>query len=210
MKKQGIEMVLARNQFYWENYQKICTVLILLVVLNFLLLGFIYYQYKTPPAPKYFATQPDGVPIQIVPLNIPYQTDDFVLEWAKNAVVNIYSLDFVNYRKTLQDDTIYFTWRGHKDFLLAYKASNNLDAVKEKKQVVSVVITGPGKINFSGQEAAELPYSWKLTLPATFVYQNSENDIIRQTGLISMIIERDSTLRHPEGIAISQLVFEAQ
>lgn len=208
MAKQGAEAVLVRNQFYWENYQKIATVVVLLCLINLLLLGLIIYLHKTPPTPKYFATTPDGVPIQIVPLNQPYQKPEFVLDWAKKAVIDIYGLDFVNYRKTLQDDSIYFTWRGHAEFLTAFKASNNLEAVKEKKQVVSLDITGPGKINYAGQRSPEKAYSWELTLPATLTYQNSENEVIKQKGNILMTVERDSTLRHPDGIAISQLVFE--
>lgn len=205
----GIEAVLKRDEFYWENYQKLCVAIVLLLSLIVGLLGFILYQYKTPPAPKYFATSPDGVPIVIVPLNIPYQTPEFVLEWAKKAVVAIYAFDFMNYRKVLQDDDIYFTWVGHANFLNAYKASNNLEAVKTKKQVVSVEITGPGKILFSGFRRSEYIYSWELTFPGTFTYQNSENDIVKQSGNFLVTIERDSTLRHPEGIAIAQLVFEA-
>lgn len=209
MADEGLESVLKRNQFYWENYQKICVVLVLEILLMIVMMGFIFYQHVTPRAPKYFATYPDGRPIEIVPLNQPLQTSDFILEWAAKAVVSIYTLDFLNYRKTLQDDSVYFTWQGHANFLNAYKASNNLEAVKDKKQVVSAEVTGPGKIVFEGIRPPNPAYSWDLTLPTTFTYQNSENEVIKQSGIIYMTVQRDSTLRHPEGIAISQLVFEA-
>jgi intracellular multiplication protein IcmL len=208
-KQSGFEAVLKRNQYYWECYQEICLAIVLMLVFIFGLIGFIWYLHSTPPAPKYFATSPDGVPIEIVPLNIPLQTPEYVLEWAKKAVISIYALDFITFRKTLQDDDIYFTWLGHVNFLRAYKISNNLEAVKAKKQVVSVEVTGPGQIKYQGQRTSDMPYSWDLTIPATFTYQNSENDVVKQSGNFVMTIVRDSTLRHPDGIAISQLVFIA-
>ncbi len=183
--------------------------MILLLLLTFMLFGFILYLYKTPVKPKYFATTPDGVPIKLVPYNMPFQTDDFVMNWAKNIVVPIYSMDFLTYRKTLQDNAQYFTWLGHANFLAGLKASNNLEAVKTKKQVVSVEVTGPVTLRFSGQRDSDQPYSWDVSFPATFTYQNSLNDIIKQSGTFYMTIVRDSTLRYPDGIAISQIIFEA-
>lgn len=209
MAASGLEIIVKRNEFYRSNYKVISMIIVLQFLIIFGLIGFIYYKYHTRPAPIYFATTPDGIPIQIVPLVEPYVTDDFVLDWAKKAVVSIYSLDFLTYRKTLQDNSVYFTWIGHAQFLNAYKASNNLEAVREKRQVVSAEITGPGKILYSGVVAGE-PYTWRLMLPVTFTYQNSENEIIKQSGDALLVIQRDSTLRHPEGIAINQLIFEAR
>lgn len=207
--KHGAELVLIRNQFYWEGYKKIVVIMILLLLLTFMLFGFIIYLYKTPVKPKYFATTPDGVPIKIVPYNLPYQTNDFVMNWAKKVVVSIYSFDFLTYRKTLQDNAQYFTWLGHANFLTGIKASNNLEAVKAKKQVVSVEVTGPVTLRFAGLRDSDQPYSWDLSFPATFTYQNSVNDIVKQAGTFYMTIVRDSTLRYPDGIAISTIVFEA-
>lgn len=209
MEKSAFEAVIVRNQYYVSVYKQLVFIVVLMLILILGLIGFNMYLYSTPPAPKYFATGPDGVPIEIVPLNRPLQTNDFVLEWAKKAVTDIYSLDFLTYRKSLQDSDIYFTWMGFANFLNAYKASNNLEAVKEKKQVVSVQITGPGQVTFSGQRSSDQPYIWDLNIPATFTYQNSKADIVTQNGNFILTISRDSTLRHPNGIAISQLVFQA-
>lgn len=205
----GIELVLTRNQYYWENYRQIALICFGSFLLMFGMVGFIIYLANTPPSPKYFATTPDGAPIEIVPLNRPYKTPEFVLDWAKKAVTQIYSLDFLTYRKTLQNNAIFFTWMGFANFLRAYKASNNLEAVKEKKQVVSVEITGPGQVVFAGQRSSDEPYTWDLNIPATFTYQNSKEDVVKQSGVFLITVSRTSTLVHDNGIAISQLVFRA-
>jgi intracellular multiplication protein IcmL len=207
--KQGLEHIIIRNQFYYQNYRGIVLTMLLLFVILFGLLGFALYQRLTPPKPLYFATSPDGRPIPIIPLRESLYTPDFVLEWAKKAVIATYSLDFVTYRQSLQEAQAYFTWKGHADFMEAYRQSNNLEAVKNRKQVVSAEIRGPGQVLSNGLNENGI-YAWKLTIPITFVYENSENELIRQVGTALLTIERDSLLRHAEGIAISQLVFQAQ
>src|SRR5262249_52514781 len=104
---------------------------------------------------------------------------------------------------------LYFTWQGHMDFMEAYRISNNLEAVRERKQVVSAEIRGDGQVTSEGLTAEGI-YTWNLIIPVTFVYQNSEGEVIRQIGRTVLKIERDSLLRHPDGIAIAQLVFNAE
>jgi hypothetical protein len=133
-----------------------------------------------------------------------------VLKWASKAVIAIYSLDYVTWRATLQDAEDYFTPKGYQDFLKALKASTNLEAVKSKKATVSITVTGDPKLTRQGQLSLEVPYSWDIQLPVTLVYQNSANEVINQVGTILMQVERASLLRYKEGVAIAQIVLQAQ
>lgn len=206
----GLALVLRRNQHYWEAYQKLALYVVLLILLVLLLMGFALYQRLSYPKPRYFATTPDGRPIPIVPLVEAYQSTDFVLNWAKNAVLDIYSLDFVTWRKSLQDIAVYFTLKGYADFMVALQDSTNLEAIKAKKQVVTAEATGPLVLIRQGIYRTDAAiYSWDIQMPIKITYQNSENEIIVQTGTIIMQVSRDSTLRHPEGLAIQQLVLQA-
>lgn len=209
MTLEGLEHVLTRNRFYYENYQKLALAVFLLIFLSLLLAGFAIYQRVTNPRPLYFPTTPDGRPIPIIPLNQPLYKSDFVLEWAKKAVVAIYSLDFISFRQSLQEAQVYFTWGGHQDFMEAYRLSNNLEAVKVNKQVVSAEIQGPGQVIKEGYTPEGI-YFWALAIPISFTYQNSESEVVRQAGTAQLVVQRDSLLRHPEGIAISQLVFQGK
>jgi len=206
--QQGLERVIRRNQFYWWNYRAVALCVALLLLLDVLLLGFVIYQRMTWPKPKYFATTPDGRPIPVVNLALPYYADSaFILDWAVQAVQAIYTMDYITWRKVLQDAEAYFTPKGYTDFLTALKASTNLNAVKADKYVVSVTITGNPVLSRQGQRSADVPYSWSLQIPVTVNYQNSANKVNTQVGTMQMDIERTSLLRHDEGIAIAQLVF---
>lgn len=209
MERHGLERVLARNQFYWENYRRLSKIFILLLLLIFALSGFVFYQRVAWPKPKYFATTPDGRPISVVRLDEPlYQDPSAVLNWASSAILAIYALDYVTWRYTLQSIDSYFTPKGYQDFLVALKMSTNLEAIKAKRQIVSALVTAPPKLNRAGQLSEDVPYSWDLQMPLTIIYQNSEGEIIQQKGMVLMRVERASLLRHKEGLAISQLVFQ--
>lgn len=209
MERHGLERVLARNQFYWENYRRLGMIFILLLLLVFALSGFVFYQRVVWPKPKYFATTPDGRPIPVVRLDEPLYADPAaVINWASEAVLAIYALDYVTWRKTLQSIDVFFTPKGYQDFLAALKISTNLEAIKANRQVVSAAVTAPPKLDRAGQLSADVPYSWDLTMSVTITYQNSENEVITQKGIILMRIERASLLRYNEGLAIAQLVLQ--
>ncbi len=211
MERHGLERVLIRNLFYVENYRRIGLIFVLLCILILALAGFVFYQRLVWPKPQYFATTPDGRPILVIRLDIPiYQDPNFVLNWASNAVKAIYSLDYVTWRTTLQNAEVYFTQKGYHDFLAALKASTNLEAIKAKRQVVSLDITAPPTVSRQGQLTPELPYSWDLQMQVTVTYQNSEQEMLKQIGTLLLRVERASLLRHQEGLAISQLVLQAQ
>lgn len=202
----GLEFVIQRNQFYWKNYRLITLLLLLLILNSVFLLGFVFYQRMTFPAPKYVGTTPDGKPIQVIPLANPYQSTDFVLLWAVQAIKEIYSLDFVTWRKSIQDAEVYFTPKGYIDFMQALKESNNIEALIQRNQIVSAEVTAPPTLIRQGVKEEDVAYSWNLQIPVTITYQNSTDQVIKQIGTIQMLIERESTLRHPEGLAIAQLV----
>lgn len=210
MASRSLERVILRNHFYWENYRDVGLMIILLGLIIVSLLGFVFYQRVTFPKPKYFATYPDGLPIPIIPLKIPLQSDAFVFQWAVAAVKGIYSFDYVTYRRSLQNAEEYFTYKGYQDFIKALLVSTNLESVKFYRQVVSADTTSAPVLIRKGQLSSDLPYSWDLQIPMTITYQNSQNQVIKQVGSALIRISRDSTLRHTEGLAIDQLVFQTQ
>jgi len=209
LRRHGIERVLLRNQFYWDNYRLLGINIFLLFVMILTFCGFIFYQRVTWPKPKYFATTPDGRPIPVIRLADPVYTDStFILSWGQHAVIAIYSLDYVTWRQTLQGANVYFTPKGFQDFLTALSASTNLEAIKAKSQVVFAEVTGTPKLLRQGLLEKQIAYSWDIQMPVTITYQNSENEIIKQNGMALMRIERASLLRHKEGLAIAQLVLQ--
>lgn len=203
MADDALTAVTLRNQFYKDSQHKVVLVLIFSVVVNFILGSLLVYQITHPPAPRYFATSINGRITPLFPLNEPNQSDSAVLQWANQAAIAAFTYNFVNYREELQSASGFFTASGWQQFLDALQQSNNLDAVKAKKLIVSAVATRAPIILQKG--LLNGVYSWRVQMPILVTYQ-SASEFDQQNNVVTMLITRVSTLNSPRGIGIAQFV----
>ncbi|WP_454783326.1 DotI/IcmL/TraM family protein [Legionella sp. WA2022007384] len=138
-----------------------------------------------------------------IPLTEPNQSDIAVATWANEAIVSAFSYNFVNYNEALQNLSVYFTTEGYKNFQQALDKSNNLEAVKAKRLIVSAVATRAPIILQKG--LLNGVYSWRVQMPTLVTYQSS-TEFSQQNNLVTILIVRVPTLNAPKGIAISQFV----
>jgi intracellular multiplication protein IcmL len=206
----ALELVVYRNNFYRDNYRRLMIICLVLLTMIGLLAFWGVYERTHKPVPQYFATTYDGKLIPIIPLNLPNMEDNALVQWATEAAVAAYTFNFVNYRKALQDVRIYFTQEGYQNFIKALTESNNLDAVLQKKYVVSAAPTGAPVIlqkrvyKEGGEEIGV--YGWTVQIPMVLSYQSSTNDQVTQNIILDMLIVRMSTLDSPKGVGIASFV----
>lgn len=203
MPEDALTAVTLRNNFYRDGQLKLMVVLLLSVICNFILASTLVYIFTHPPAPKYFATSINGRITPLYPLNEPNQSDSAILQWTNQAAVAAFSYNFVNYRTELQASSGFFTADGWDQFLSALQSSNNLDAVKAKKLIVSAVATKAPVILQKGILNGR--YSWRIQMPILVTYQ-SASEFTQQSNVVTVLVTRVSTLNSPRGIGISQFV----
>lgn len=203
MAQDALEVVTLRNNFYRDSYRRVLLILLLSIVINIGLSSLLYYIFTHPPKPKFFATSINGRITPLFPLNLPNQSDGAVLQWANQAAVAAFTYNFVNYRQELQAASEFFTPKGWRQFLVALQSSNNLDAVKVKKLIVSAVATRAPIILQKGILNGR--YAWRIQMPILVTYQ-SASEISRQNNVVTMLVTRVSTLNNPRGIGISQFI----
>ncbi|STX50632.1 protein IcmL (DotI) [Legionella busanensis] len=203
MVKDSLTAVTLRNEFYRDGQRKMVLGLLISLLTNFALGCMLAYLLTHPPAPKYFATSINGRITPIFPLNEPNQSDSAVLQWANQAAIAAFTYNFVNYRDELQAASGFFTADGWQQFLVALQQSNNLDAVKAKKLIVSAVATRAPIILQKGLLNGR--YSWRVQMPLLVTYQ-SASEFSQQNNVVTMLITRVSTLNSPRGIGIAQFV----
>lgn len=203
MAEDALAVVQLRNQFYQDSQRKVMLALLIAILANFLLAGLLFYVIAHPPAPKYFATSINGRITPLFPLSEPNQSDSAVLQWANQAAIAAFTYNFVNFRDELQASSGFFTAEGWDQFLDALQQSNNLDAVKAKKLIVSAVATRAPIILQKGLLNGH--YSWRVQMPILVTYQ-SASEFTQQNNVVTMLITRVSTLNSPRGIGIAQFV----
>ncbi|KTD75545.1 type IVB secretion system apparatus protein IcmL/DotI [Legionella waltersii] len=203
MAEDALTAVALRNKFYKDSQRRIILALMIAIIVNLMMGVLIVYMMTHPPAPKYFATSINGRITPLFPLDEPNQSDSAVLQWANQAAIAAFTYNFVNYRDELQSASGFFTADGWDQFLGALQQSNNLDAVKAKKLVVSAVATRAPIILQKGVLNGQ--YSWRVQMPILVTYQ-SASEFTQQNNVVTMLINRVSTLNSPRGIGISQFV----
>lgn len=203
MAEDALTVVALRNKFYKDSQRKVILAVLIAIVVNVVLASLVVYMITHPPAPKYFATSINGRITPLFPLDEPNQSDSAVLQWANQAAIAAFTYNFVNYRDELQASSGFFTAEGWDQFLGALEQSNNLDAVKAKKLVVSAVATRAPIILQKGVLNGR--YSWRVQMPILVTYQ-SASEFTQQNNVVTMLITRVSTLNSPRGIGISQFV----
>lgn len=208
MSSEGIAIVGLRNEFYKDNYRRVLVILALSMIINLLLVCGLVYLFVNPPTPKYFATSTNGRITPITPLNQPSQSDSAILQWASQAAISAFTYNFVNYRNELQAASEFFTPQGWREFLNALSSSNNLDAVRSKRLVVSAVLTQAPIIIEKGVMVRGA-YSWRIQMPILVTYQ-SASEFSQQRNIVTMLITRVSTLNSPRGIGIAQFIVSPQ
>lgn len=203
MAEDALTVVSLRNNFYRDSYRKVMLILLISVLLNIALGGTLYYLISHPPLPKYFATSVNGRIIPLYPLDEPNQSDSAIAQWANQAAIASYTYNFVSYRKDLEAASEFFTAEGWQQFMQALLASNDLEAVKTKKLIVSAVATGAPVILQKGVLNGR--YAWRLQMPLLVTFQ-SASQFTQESYMVTMLIQRVSTLNNPRGIGISQII----
>lgn len=203
MSHDALEVVKLRKNFYQDSYRIVVVVLLVAILIIAGLAATIGYEVTHRAQPKYFATTSDGKLIPMIPLDRPNMTDQSLLKWVSSAIISLYTYDFLNFRADFQQNQKYFTDRGWKAFLDSLAKSNNLQAVQQQKLTVQAVPAGAPIITRQG--ILDGRYSWQIQMPILVTYESLSQQFNQQL-LITIMVQRLSTLSSEYGIGISQLV----
>jgi intracellular multiplication protein IcmL len=203
MKDDALTLVLLRNVFYRDGYRSAVAALFIVLIINCGLAALLIYQFKNPPQPQYFAVTPDGRMINNYRLDDPVFTDDHVLQWTADAIRETFSLDYMHWAEQLQAVSGKFSGPGWKEFLKAFKSSNNLETLTKLKMVANAEVTGSPRL----VQAAILGghYVWKIQLPILVTFTNA-NQVIPMPMDVTVIVMRVPVEESPERIAINNFL----
>src|SRR5579872_1835284 len=98
-----LSIIFARNAFYKRLHYLVLFAFFLSILANAFLCWVLYFLLKTPFQPLYFAADPVGRLIPIIPVDQANMSADEASDLAVEAVQAAYSYDYVNYRAQLQN-----------------------------------------------------------------------------------------------------------
>lgn len=146
---------------------------------------------------RYIFTDRHGQVVQLIPLDQPKQSDEYVMKWAQNTAVEAYTFDYANYKRQLwwaQNDLTVVGW---KEWQKALETSGNFRAVLGNKYVATAVPNGPAVIIKRGEFNGR--YAWRVKFPLLVIYQSSVQRTNQELTIEVMVI------RQPEFVNISGL-----
>lgn len=158
--------------------------------------------YAVHPVREYFAAD-NGRIVKLVPLSEPHQNNQSVIQFVRDSLNESFTLDFLNYKKQLEDVRPYFTDKGFSSFLEQLKKSGILDTVTDKRMNL-YISTGTGILKQKG--IANGRYYWIVQVPVEIKLTGQTTELPAQRLIASVKVERIDVLDSIIGIAIAQLV----
>lgn len=171
------ELARLRAGFYRDNYRRLISLLLFMIILLTILCYYVLFLYTHRPAPTYFATNLNGEIVPLQGLDKPVLSSPEVLDWTRRAVAAAFTYNYVQYQNEIETakDT-YFTDKGGNDYLDAIVSSGSLDTVKALNYVVTSQVTASPEIMEEGKLTGgpyNGRYGWHIKVPIKMVSQNS-------------------------------------
>ena len=126
--------------------------------------------------------------------------------WAKQAVIDSYHYDYINYKLALQNSRDYYTIAGHNKFINDLFKSNNIKSVIKYNHVVLVKPIGIPEVT----EIAPIigHFAWHVIVPFDITFSNGVDVTIKEQWQADLLIVRVNTLQSPFwGLAIQNAIF---
>lgn len=200
----GVGVDPARSESYRVGYGRLVTLMYLLTVVVFALIGLLVFVFLTHvPQDRYFAETAEGARLQMVGLERPYVTQKALFDWAVNAASQVLTFGFNDYDQKLNAAQSRFTEEGWVSFAQVMGKSVFFKNVVSERQLVTAVPAGTPIMLFEGIENGK--FNWVVEIPLMVtVRSGSLSRSLRQT--VRMIVVPVSTRVNPTGIAIDRWI----
>lgn len=164
---------------------------------------------QPPPEPKYFATNPNGTIMELIPLSKPMGSKSVVLTWATRVATECYTFSFSNMERVVRDcENAFFTESGAGAYRKAltgarlFEDVRNLELFHESSSPEAAVILDTGEIS------GRLAYKIKIPVITRFVGPRTAETSKRQNIFLIALRVPPTESKDGSGIAVHQFVVE--
>jgi intracellular multiplication protein IcmL len=134
-----------------------------------------------------------------------------VLDFGREAVVNAYSYDYINYRETMGEvANKWFTDNGRKAFFASLDESHNLERVIKGRLILRTMATQVAQLEEEGLKANLSKY-WVIHVPiAIEFYAGGDDQPKSRQDFIAVVtvVQLKASAKNLKGIAVDSIVLK--
>lgn len=121
------------------------------VIESLLLSAIILIGLTVYPKNRFIATKDNTAICELNTESTPRVNAATLTDYARDAVINVYTYDYINYRQSLNDAvTKFFTQTGHKAFMRSLDESGNLEKVIKGRFILKAMVTRTPQLEEEG------------------------------------------------------------
>ena len=181
----------------------LCFIIFLLVIV------LVLFSIQRKPQDKFFIKNSNGQLYGIEPLNAPNLTMAEVKNFAARRLVDMFSMDYVNYEYIIEKTQSYLTHDSFKFYTnYLYKKGGMIDQIRNSRLVsYAYVDTSKEKVINHGIPPHSDKYSWQIQMPLTISFSNGSNDNTASTSyMATVIIEKTDSVYSDFPLSISNIL----
>lgn len=160
------------------------------------------------PKYRYIPTTNNTAVCEVSPESDPRVTPATLTEYAKDAVVNVNSYDYVNYRSRLEAATAkYFTGEGRRQYMASLDSSGNLDKVIKGRLILRSMAINTPQLEEQGRKPTGQRF-WIVHVPTSIeFYSGGEQQPRSRQDFIAIVtvIQTPASATNLKGIAVESI-----
>ena len=204
-----IGQVVVQNEFYRDGYRLCLRIAVLQCFIIFALIGAMFFVIAAyQPENRYFATTEDGRLIPMVALSQPNMSDSAMVGWVAEAAIDTMTFGYKDYRKRLQDSSVYFTPAGWESFTRALASSNYIERIEQESIMIDATLASAPRL--LSEKVVDGRYQWTFSVELSLNLAATRRSTGRnsETRDVRVEVVRVPRLENPNGVGIASWQFE--
>lgn len=200
------ELAGYRNGFLPQAMKKMAMVAIINASLSMILIVCLTAIYIFRPQPDSFAISPSGRIVKMIPLSEDVSGSglgqNVIASFVANAIIDSYSIDFLNWKKQLASLSKYYTPDGYNNFMVAIEQQK--DKVVSGRYITQVSLITAPVVEKTAIVNGILKY--KISMDIIIELQSENKRIPADRWHIVTIVRRVPFSVNPVGVSIENVV----
>lgn len=209
----GIQSVISEKENLDKNLNtnrklftySIASNLLLLLLLIMMIIAFFAY-----PKTRYIPTKNAAEICEVTPENNPTLTDATISEFGKDAILNLYTFDYVNYEKQMNNTLDhFFTPNGRAATVKAMEEAGVTKYATDNALTFRATAMNSARIEERSKDSDNNTY-WVVRFPMVLdIYSGKTAPISTQKHLVTVrVVAKTATAQNPNGLGVSSVTLE--